>query len=177
MGKDFDPTVDNEAVYDKQVSPLMRQIIAICQENGMPFTATFQFSGDDQVSSGYIPENTPRHSPLRAIGTILRPTLDPLPAQVLGEDAEGVEVEVAPLGDLWNLASYWIKSAEGQITDDGNYLRIVATLIELAAVMVHSSPLNTDDAEDGFLDLARRLFGRARDIAAALVARHTGEAR
>ena len=38
---------DIEAVYDEQISPLMRQIIAICKKHEMPVVASFCYSVDD----------------------------------------------------------------------------------------------------------------------------------
>ena len=35
---------DKERVYDEQISPLMAQIIQICQDNGMPLVAHVQYS-------------------------------------------------------------------------------------------------------------------------------------
>jgi hypothetical protein len=35
---------DRESVYDEQISPLMRQIIAICKANGIPMFASFVFA-------------------------------------------------------------------------------------------------------------------------------------
>lgn len=37
---------DNEAVYDEQIAPLMAQIIAVCNEHGIPLFAEFQYSPD-----------------------------------------------------------------------------------------------------------------------------------
>jgi hypothetical protein len=54
--KPFDPEVDNESVYDKQINPLMAQIIAICKEHNLPFVASFQYSADGACTSGFLPE-------------------------------------------------------------------------------------------------------------------------
>lgn len=35
---------DKEAIYDEKISPLMKQILEVCEEHGMPMFATFQFS-------------------------------------------------------------------------------------------------------------------------------------
>lgn len=37
---------DLERVYDEQISPLMKQIIDICKEHGMPMFTEFQFNDD-----------------------------------------------------------------------------------------------------------------------------------
>lgn len=38
------PVVDNETVHDEKISPLMRQIIAICKEHGIPVLASFLYA-------------------------------------------------------------------------------------------------------------------------------------
>lgn len=35
---------DNESVYDEQIAPLMKQIIAICKEHSIPMLATFVYA-------------------------------------------------------------------------------------------------------------------------------------
>lgn len=35
---------DKEHIYDTQVSPLVQQLLKVCQDNGIPMFATFQFS-------------------------------------------------------------------------------------------------------------------------------------
>lgn len=37
---------DNEAAYDEKIAPLMKQIIAICKEHGIPMFATFVYGPD-----------------------------------------------------------------------------------------------------------------------------------
>jgi hypothetical protein len=49
--------MDNlEAVYDTEISPLMQQILAICQAKGIPMFASFQFSDDGFCTSALVPE-------------------------------------------------------------------------------------------------------------------------
>jgi hypothetical protein len=53
-----------ESIYDKQIFPLMGQIIAICQEHNMPFVADFQYSSDGEdennhCTSAFLPKNRP----------------------------------------------------------------------------------------------------------------------
>ncbi|WP_421412621.1 hypothetical protein ACOMDM_13650 [Serratia plymuthica] len=43
---------DLENVYDEQISPLMQQIIAICQENNMPMIASFAFENCEERKLG-----------------------------------------------------------------------------------------------------------------------------
>lgn len=43
---------DLENVYDEQISPLMQQIIAICQENNMPMIASFAFENCEERGLG-----------------------------------------------------------------------------------------------------------------------------
>jgi hypothetical protein len=38
---------DKEDVYDAQISPLMKQIIAICQEHHMPIVFSVQYANDE----------------------------------------------------------------------------------------------------------------------------------
>lgn len=35
---------DKEQIYDEQISPLVQQLIKVCQDNGIPMFATFQFA-------------------------------------------------------------------------------------------------------------------------------------
>lgn len=37
---------DNEAVYDEQLAPLMRQVIAVCKAHKIPMFATFVYKPD-----------------------------------------------------------------------------------------------------------------------------------
>lgn len=43
---------DLENVYDEQISPLMQQIIAICQEHSMPMIASFAFENCEERNVG-----------------------------------------------------------------------------------------------------------------------------
>jgi hypothetical protein len=38
---------DNEAIYDERIDPLMKQIISICKEHGIPMAATFEYAPED----------------------------------------------------------------------------------------------------------------------------------
>lgn len=42
---------DKEKVYDEQISPLMKQIIEICQKNDIPMFTEFQFGPCDFVKT------------------------------------------------------------------------------------------------------------------------------
>ena len=42
------PVFDLEAVYDDKISPLMKQIIAICKEHEMPMVASFVYRIDEE---------------------------------------------------------------------------------------------------------------------------------
>lgn len=35
---------DKEAIYDEQIAPLMTQLLEVCQREGIPMFATFQYS-------------------------------------------------------------------------------------------------------------------------------------
>lgn len=39
---------DKEAIYDEKISPLMREIIAICKEHSIPLVAQFQYANDEE---------------------------------------------------------------------------------------------------------------------------------
>lgn len=52
----FDPDVDNEDVYDREIQPLMAKIIAICKEHNMPFVASFEFAAGSTCDSLLLPE-------------------------------------------------------------------------------------------------------------------------
>ena len=42
-----------ESVYDEQIDPLMKRIIAICKEHEIPLVAVFQFQDTVQGGPGY----------------------------------------------------------------------------------------------------------------------------
>ncbi len=44
---------DKEAVYDAEISPLVKQIIALCKEHRIPLVATFQI-GNDEERGGFF---------------------------------------------------------------------------------------------------------------------------
>lgn len=51
---DLDPIFDLEKVYDEEVSPLMKQVIAICKRNGIPMIAQFAYAkGRKDNEGGY----------------------------------------------------------------------------------------------------------------------------
>lgn len=41
-----------EKVYDEKISPLMKQIIAICKEHKIPMIATFIYENDENSDEG-----------------------------------------------------------------------------------------------------------------------------
>jgi len=45
---------DNEDVYDEKIAPLMKQVIAICKEAGIPMFASFLYAPD-----GFCTTNIP----------------------------------------------------------------------------------------------------------------------
>ena len=42
---------DKEAIYDEQIAPLMTQLLEICQREGVPMFASFQYSEDGFCTS------------------------------------------------------------------------------------------------------------------------------
>jgi hypothetical protein len=44
--------MNKEQIYDAQISPLMRQIIEICQENGIAMMASFDIAHDGEGPNG-----------------------------------------------------------------------------------------------------------------------------
>ena len=42
---------NKESIYDEQISPLMTQILKICQEHELPMFASFQFCDDGFCTS------------------------------------------------------------------------------------------------------------------------------
>lgn len=44
--------MNKEQIYDDQISPLMQQIIAICQENSIAFFADFELGHDEGGPEG-----------------------------------------------------------------------------------------------------------------------------
>lgn len=53
MSEKEKPIYDLESVYDKQISPLMAQVIAICKEHRMPMLATFQYQRTEERGEGF----------------------------------------------------------------------------------------------------------------------------
>lgn len=47
--------IDNETVYDEQISPLMAQIIKICKDNKIPMFATFCYQQDNLCTTSMPP--------------------------------------------------------------------------------------------------------------------------
>lgn len=43
-----------EQVYDEKIEPLMKQIIAICEEHEIPIVAQFQYDDSDETGPGYV---------------------------------------------------------------------------------------------------------------------------
>lgn len=46
-----DDTFDLESVYDDQIAPLMKQIIAICKTHKMPIAATLEYATDNHCTT------------------------------------------------------------------------------------------------------------------------------
>lgn len=44
---------DKEDIYDEQIAPLMKQIIAICKANEMPMLFTCQYCDTEEDGPGY----------------------------------------------------------------------------------------------------------------------------
>ena len=44
---------DKEAIYDEKISPLMAQIIALCNQHGIPVVARFQICDTEESGPGY----------------------------------------------------------------------------------------------------------------------------
>jgi hypothetical protein len=42
-----------EDIYDEQIAPLMKQIIAICKEHQIPMVAQFQYDNDEEQGPGF----------------------------------------------------------------------------------------------------------------------------
>jgi len=42
---------DKKAIYDEQIAPLVAQLIEVCQSEGIPFFASFQYSEDGFCTS------------------------------------------------------------------------------------------------------------------------------
>lgn len=45
-------TKNKEAIYDEQISPLMNQIIAICEANGIAMVANFEIPSPEDPTLG-----------------------------------------------------------------------------------------------------------------------------
>ncbi len=53
------PVFDLEAVYDEEISPLMKQIIEICKQREMPMVASFCYRRDDEGGNDAANTNLP----------------------------------------------------------------------------------------------------------------------
>ena len=45
---------DEEAVYDNEIDPLMREVIAICREHKIPMFASFVFENHEEKGEGLL---------------------------------------------------------------------------------------------------------------------------
>jgi hypothetical protein len=50
------PIVDNEAVHDEQISPLVAQILAICKAHQIPMVASFEYAPGNFCTSFILPK-------------------------------------------------------------------------------------------------------------------------
>lgn len=66
--------MDNlEAIYDEQISPLMKQIIAICKEHKIPMFATFEYADGQLCTSAQRETGHPVFNHLFKITECARP--------------------------------------------------------------------------------------------------------
>lgn len=49
------PVRDLEGVYDREIAPLMAQIIAVCKREGMPVLASFQYADESLCTTWLMP--------------------------------------------------------------------------------------------------------------------------
>lgn len=55
-----EPQFDLEKVYDEQIAPLMKQIIAICKKHKLPMLAEFCFKSDGEGGHDFCATCIPR---------------------------------------------------------------------------------------------------------------------
>ncbi len=48
---------DHEAIYDQQISPLMKEIVRICRENHIPMVASFEYAPEHFCSTIMLQPN------------------------------------------------------------------------------------------------------------------------
>ena len=53
------PVFDLEAVYDEEISPLMKKIIEICKQHEMPMVASFCYRTDEEGGNDAANTNLP----------------------------------------------------------------------------------------------------------------------
>jgi hypothetical protein len=63
---------DKEHLYDTKVSPLVRQLLAVCEEHGIPMFATFQFSDTGFCTSAREEQGHPLIRHMRALSQCAR---------------------------------------------------------------------------------------------------------
>ena len=84
---------DLEKLYDEQVSPLVAQILEICQKNELPMAISFQYKSDGEeefefCNSAVLPETRPISEELEKIWRVLNERrAKPLTLKTI--DAEG----------------------------------------------------------------------------------------
>ncbi len=64
----FNPTVDNEKVYDEEIHPLMLLVLALCKAHGIPMVSVFQYSiGGHVINSLVAPGSSKKMDDLTQI--------------------------------------------------------------------------------------------------------------
>jgi hypothetical protein len=66
------PEFDLEKVYDEQISPLMAQIIEICQQHKIPMVASFQYATEENCSTVLLYKERETSPMLRRMALLLK---------------------------------------------------------------------------------------------------------
>lgn len=98
--------MNKEQVYDDQISPLMRQIISICQEHGIAMMASFDIAHDGTGPNGedcsslacstLLPNENGEHNKLFAQANAhIRRGGRPAPMMITTESGDGTKTMTA----------------------------------------------------------------------------------
>lgn len=93
------PDYDLEEVYDKEISPLMTQIMDICKKHNFPMAMCFQYKSTGEESyefcdTAILPDERPISEELEKIWNVLTERRKkPLTLKTIGADGKTVRIE------------------------------------------------------------------------------------
>jgi hypothetical protein len=77
-----------EVIYDTEIAPLMKKIIATCKKRGIPMVADFALDGDMRCTTAILVDKDEPPQALREAYAILRPDAR-RPLMLTTRDGEG----------------------------------------------------------------------------------------